>query len=113
MLKRFKKFWEQMTQTDTPLVSKAYVEKTIHLLYWLGLFVAIAGFIAGIISGIVVFSFVVFFTVTLYGLGIWLALIVVCCFLTLGVLKVNALEKGTKQKQEEKKTEEKEEKKDA
>ena len=101
MRKRFKRFWHQMTQIDTPLVSKQYVEKTVYLLYWLGLFVAIGGFIAGIIAGAIAYRFSVFMIVALSGFGIWLALIVVCCFLTLGVLKITAIEKENKKMPEE------------
>jgi len=100
MRKRFKKFWEQLTQTYTPLVSKGYVEKTVHLLYWLGLLVAAVGFISGIIAWIVVGAntagFVTFLMVTLSGIGVWVALLIICCFLTLGILKLTELEKRNK-----------------
>jgi len=114
MLKKFKKFWEHIIQVDTPLVSKPYVEKTVHLLYWLGLVIAITGFFGGVVAWIVDGQFLDFVMVFLSGLGIWLALIVVCCFMTLGILKVTALEGGTKPKKPEIKPEEKiEEQKDA
>ena len=92
-----------MTKVDTPLVSKQYVEKTVHLLYWLGLGIAITGFFGGIIAWISEGQFVDFVMVFLSGLGIWLALIVVCCFMTLGILKVGALESGNKPKKSEEK----------
>jgi len=106
MLRRFTKFWDKITQIDTPLVSKEYVEKTVHLLYWLGLVIAAAGFVAGVIAWIVDGQFVHFVIVTSGGLGVWLGLIVICCFLTLGVLKVTEFEKRNRLKQMEMKSQE-------
>jgi uncharacterized membrane protein YkgB len=96
MRKRFQKLWEQLTQTYTPLVSKGYVEKTVHLLYWLGLLMAAVGFVSGIIAWIVDGQFVHFVIVTFTGLGAWVVLIIICCFLTLGVLKLTELETKNK-----------------
>ena len=97
---RLKISWEKMTQKDTPLVSREYVERAITMLYWLGLFVAAIGIISGIIASIVVGSFMMFVSCTLFGLGVWLGLFVTCCFLTLGVLKVRQLEKANAKNKE-------------
>lgn len=115
-MNRFGKFWTKLTKPNTPLISKDYVEMIIYLLYWLGFIVAVLGFILGIALGIAGKSFIIFLTVTIYGLGAWLAIIIAYTFMTLGLLKLSELEKSNRMKKAEKEKAEKEkesEKKDA